>query len=79
MKTTLIHNFTETHWYYNVKNFPHLIAHHGNWDIYANDKDYCAAIPTDDALANGCKATHFGSIAYAKKCPDVKFIQKATA
>jgi hypothetical protein len=50
--------------YYNVDNFPVFVCHHGNWDIYKNANGYCAAIPTPEALANGCHATHFGDMAY---------------
>lgn len=46
------------HPYYNTTNFPHFVCNHGNWDIYRNDKDYCAAIPTRP----GCKASHFGDM-----------------
>jgi hypothetical protein len=56
----------EPHNYYNRKNFPRLITNHGNWDICANADGYCAAIPTDAALAIGCKATHFGDARYVR-------------
>lgn len=48
------------HSYYNRENFPHFVCHSGNWDIYRNDKGRCASIPTAEAAAIGCKATHFG-------------------
>jgi hypothetical protein len=54
------------HEYYNKRNFPRFIVNHGNWDIYANDRDYCAAIPTDEAATQGCKASHFGDLAYVR-------------
>lgn len=49
---------------YDKVGFPHFVCNHGNWDIYANNRGYCAAIPTDEAAAIGCKATHFGSLKY---------------
>jgi hypothetical protein len=50
--------------YYNQDNFPHFIAHRGNWDLYANDSGYCASIPTSEAALNGCLASHFGDAKY---------------
>ncbi len=50
--------------HYNTDNFPIFVCNHGNWDIYRNVAGYCAAIPTAKALADGCKATHFGDLAY---------------
>ena len=41
------------HQHYNRQNFPRFVCHHGNWDIYANDQDRCAAIPTETAAAIG--------------------------
>lgn len=52
------------HDYYNRDAFPHYVCNHGNWDIYANGRGYCASIPTDEAAADGCKATHFGDLGY---------------
>lgn len=52
--------------YYTTINFPRFICHHGNWDIYANASGYCAAIPTAEAAANGCRATHFGDMNYVR-------------
>lgn len=54
------------HHHYNRENFPHFIAHHGNWDICANDAGYCASIPTADGARNGCIATHFGDAGYVR-------------
>jgi hypothetical protein len=54
------------HDYYNRENFPVFVVNHGNWDICANAAGYCAAIPTDRAAAIGCKATHFGDMAYVR-------------
>jgi hypothetical protein len=51
---------------YNTENFPTFICNHGNWDIYTNSRGRCAAIPTRDAAAIGCKATQFGDRAYVK-------------
>lgn len=51
------------HEYYNTRNFPIFVCHHGNWDIYRNDKDYCAAIPID---GSGCQASHFGDMHYLR-------------
>ena len=55
-----------THSYYNTKNFPHFIAHNGNWDIYARPDGYCAAIPTKDAALIGCLASHAGDSKYIR-------------
>ena len=55
-----------THEYYNRAQFPRLIVNHGNWDICANAAGYCAAIPTAEAEAKGCKASHFGDLAYVR-------------
>jgi hypothetical protein len=60
------------HYYYNTENFPIFVCHNGNWDIYRNERDYCAAIPTPEALANGCLATHFGDLAYVAATLDFK-------
>ena len=54
------------HDYYNRANFPIFVVNHGNHDICANDVGYCAAIPTPEAEANGCRATHFGDMAYVR-------------
>jgi hypothetical protein len=62
-----------THEYYNTANFPIFVCHHGNWDIYRNDSGYCAAIPTSEALAIGCKATHFGDRGYVAVTLGVRF------
>lgn len=51
---------------YNRANFPRFIVNHGNWDICANAAGYCAAIPTPEAEARGCKATHFGDLGYVR-------------
>jgi hypothetical protein len=52
---------------YTRKNFPEFVANHGNWDIYMNpETQHCAAIPTDKAAAEGCRATHFGDREYVK-------------
>jgi hypothetical protein len=51
---------------YSVANFPHFVCHHGNWDIWANGSGYCASIPTAHGAAIGCKATHFGDLAYVR-------------
>ena len=49
-----------THDFYNTDTFPVLLAHHGPWDIYRDDKGYCAAIPSDPY--SGHKASHFGDM-----------------
>lgn len=54
------------HTFYNHDNFPRFVCNHGNWDIYANDKGHCAAIPTDKAAADGCLASHFGDAGYVR-------------
>lgn len=51
---------------YNKKNFPLFVMNHGNWDIYANDNGKCAAIPTESAAMEGCKASHFGDMDYVR-------------
>ncbi len=51
---------------YNIDNFPAFVAHHGNWDIYINHRGHSAAIPTPEAAANGCKASHFGDFHYTR-------------
>jgi hypothetical protein len=56
----------ERHDVYNTENFPNFICHHANWDIYTNARGWCAAIPTKDAAAIGCRASHFGDRAYVK-------------
>ena len=55
-----------THEYYNLRNFPIFVVNHGNWDIYANEAGYCAAIPTREMEARGCKASHFGDMDYVR-------------
>lgn len=50
---------------YNRTNYPHFVCHNGNWDIYANDLGFCAAIPTEKKSNDGCIATHFGDRHYA--------------
>jgi hypothetical protein len=52
--------------HYTVENYPVFVCNHGNWDIYANSRGWCAAIPTPQARANGCIATHFGDAQYVK-------------
>ena len=56
----------ERHSVYNTENFPTFICNHGNWDIYTNSRGICAAIPTSEAAAIGCKASQFGDRAYVK-------------
>lgn len=51
---------------YSKGNYPYFVCHHGNWDIYSNDRGYCASIPTEAAAANGCRASHFGDAGYVK-------------
>lgn len=61
--------------YYNTDNFPILVAHHGNWDIYRNAKGYCAAIPIPSKdHPGGCRASHFGDMAYLKRVPNLEYI-----
>lgn len=54
------------HDYYNRANFPLLIVNHGKWDIMANESGHCAAIPTPEAEADGCKATQYGTLDYVR-------------
>ena len=63
------------HYYYNTDNFPTLVAHHGNWEIYRNEKGYCAAIPTKEMEARGCLASHFGDLLYLKHVPSLVYVQ----
>lgn len=60
---------------YNTIHYPTLIAHHGNWDIYTNAKGFCAAIPTPEAKALGCKSSHFGDMTYLKHVPDLEYVK----
>ena len=61
--------------YYNTTNFPILVAHHGNWDIYRNEKGQCAAIPIPDKdHAGGCHPSHFGDMDYLKHIPDLVYV-----
>lgn len=55
---------------YNTTNFPILVAHHGNWDIYRNAAGHCAAIP----VVEGCRASHFGDMNYLKHVPDLIYV-----
>jgi hypothetical protein len=57
---------TEEHDTYNRTNYPVFVVNHGNWDIMDDGAGHCAAIPTDEARANGCKATHFGDRKYVR-------------
>ena len=54
------------HPHYNRDRFPHFVCSHGNWDIYADDSGYCAAIPTAKAADAGCLASHFGDVGYVR-------------
>ena len=55
------------HEWYNKESFNIFICNHVNWDIYAKENGYCAAIPTESARAIGCKSTHFGDINYVRR------------
>lgn len=55
------------HEYYNRDVFPHFIANNGNWDYYARDDGYCAAIPTEAAARIGCKASHMGDLKHVSR------------
>jgi hypothetical protein len=54
------------HEYYNTDNFPHLVCRHGNWDIYRNGRNACAAIPSAVGEVLGCNATQFGDMQYVR-------------
>jgi len=58
------------HAYYNKKNFPIFVLHHGNWDIYRNETFFCAAI----AVKVGCKSSHFGDSRHILKTFGIKLI-----
>ena len=55
-----------THPLWNRENYPTFVCHHGNWDIYRNAAGHCAAIPTEEAAAAGCRASYFGDLAYVR-------------
>lgn len=54
----------QEHFHYNRERFPRFVCQNGNWHIYADAAGYCASIPTQEAAADGCKASHFGNAAY---------------
>lgn len=55
---------------YNTTNFPNLVAHHGNWDIYSDAQGRCAAIP----VVQSCRASHFGDRNYLTHVPDLIYV-----
>ena len=55
----------ERHEHYNHDNFPVFIVNHGNWDVYMNTRNHCAAIPAPDS-SPGCKASYFGDLEYVR-------------
>lgn len=59
-----IHYHTPVHVRYNTTLYPFFVAHHGNWDIYKNLDNNCAAIAID---GTGCVSTHFGDMNYVTK------------
>jgi len=54
------------HTAYNRVNFPNFVCNHGNWDIYASATGHCAAIPSEAGEKAGCRASHFGDMAYTR-------------
>lgn len=56
----------QEHPHYNRERFPHFVCQNGNWHIYADAAGKCASIPTQEAAADGCLATHFGDAAYVR-------------
>lgn len=52
------------HEYFNTTNFPIFVCRHGNWNLYRDERGYCASIPTAEAVKIGCRASHFGDAAY---------------
>lgn len=54
-----------THQYYNRSNFPRLVWSRPdcNWDIYADARGNCAAIPTKP----GALASHFGDLRHVAR------------
>lgn len=54
-----------THHFYNATNFPRLVWSRPdrNWDIYADARGNCAAIPTKP----GAQATHFGDLRHVAR------------
>lgn len=60
---------------YHITNFPILIAHHGNWDIYSDAQGRCAAIP----VVEGCRASHFGDMQYLQHVPDLIYVNATPA
>ncbi len=65
------------HFHYNRDNYPIFVCHHGNWDIYRNAAGKCASIPTKEAEANGCKASHFGDLDYVRATLGVRIERSA--
>ena len=57
---------TKAHPEYNRLSYPIFVCHHGNWDIWANDKGRCAAIPSRSGEVAGCNATMFGDMQYVQ-------------
>ena len=55
------------HPHYTRRNFPHFVCQYGNWNIYADDIGRCAAIPTDEFAALGCRASTFGNLEYVRR------------
>lgn len=66
------------HVHYNKTHFPHFVGNHGNWDIYRNDKDNCAAIPTLAAASQGCQASHFGNMAHVRATLGESWLEQQT-
>ena len=54
------------HEFYNRERFPHYVTTHGNFELWADASGYCASIPTEEAEAIGCKASHFGDRSYVR-------------
>ena len=51
---------------YTRANFPTFVCAHGNWDIWANARGYCAAIPSVSGEAAGCRGSGFGDMDYVR-------------
>ena len=50
---------------YNTARYPHHVCRNGAWDIYADAKGDCAAIPADPT--SGHKPCYFGDRDYVRK------------
>lgn len=52
--------------FYTVQDFPHFVVRSGPWDIMRDDNDNCAAIPNEDGMAGGNRASHYGNMGHVR-------------